>query len=181
MVAPTLTSPNVGNLQIGKGIVSFTKDGGSERDVGNVTEMVVTTDMTTLEHFTSRAGTKAKDLVVVLEKKGTIKLTLEEITAENVALQLLGTVNEAGADGPEVEIFAQNAITGALKFVGTNDVGPRINVELYNVSITPNGDFGLITDEWNNIELTADMLAATSGPNVGKFGRVYWTNVTPTT
>jgi len=179
-MAPTLTSPNVDNLQVGKGIVSFQKTGEvTFRDMGNVSSLTITPDMTTLEHFTSRLGTKSKDLTVVLEKKGTVKITMEEITAHNFALMVLGTVDEAAVGGPEVEIFSQNVVTGALKFVGTNDVGPKITVDLYHISITPDGDIDLISDEWNQMELTADMLAANDGPNAGKFGLAKWTNVEP--
>jgi hypothetical protein len=180
MVAPTLTSPNVGNLQVGKGIVSFKKQGdASFRDLGNVTSLVITPDMTTLDHFSSREGVKKKDLQIILEKKATVKLTMEEITAQNVALMVLGAVDEAAAGGPEVEIFSSTAVNGWLKFVGTNDVGPKITVDLYNVSFTPTGDFQLISDEWNNMEVEADVQVAPDGANVGKFGLVKFTNVDP--
>jgi hypothetical protein len=77
-----------------------------------------------------------------------------------------------------VEIFANSSITGELKFVGTNDVGPKITVNLYNVSFTPSGDLSMISDEFNSMEVTADVLAATSGPNSGKFGIAQFTNAT---
>lgn len=179
MGTPTLESPNVSNLQVGKGIVSFKKTGDANyRDMGDVTSLVITPDLTTLEHFTSRAGVKTKDLTVILEKKGTVKLTMEEITAHNWALMALGSVNEAAVGGPEVDIFSESLVTGSLKFVGTNDIGPKVTVELYNVSVTPDGDIQLISDEWNEMELTMDMLAATDGPNAGKFGLAKWTDTT---
>lgn len=180
MSTPTLTSPNVDNLQVGKGIVSFKKTGDADyRDLGNVSEIVITPEVETLEHFSSREGTKKKDLVIVIEQKASCKITMEEITAGNLALMVYGTVDEAAVGGPEVEIFGGSSITGALKFVGTNDVGPKITVDLYNVSFTPTGDLSLISDEFNNMEVTADVLAATSGPNVGKFGLAKFTNVEP--
>lgn len=179
MGTPTLTSPNIDNLQVGKGIVSFKKTGDADyRDMGNVSALTITPDFTTLEHFTSRAGVKLKDLTVTLEKKGTVKLTMEEITAHNFALMVLGAVNEASVGGPTVDIFSEGVITGALKFVGTNDIGPKVTVDLYNVSVTPDGDIDMISDEWNQMELTMDMLAATDGPNVGKFGQAQWTDST---
>jgi hypothetical protein len=178
MTTPTLESPNVGNLQVGKGIVSFKKTGSSVfRDLGNVTSLAITPNLTTLEHFSSRLGVKSKDLTIVLEKKCSVKLVMEEITAENVALMLLGNLDETVVGGPEVEIFGQSSVTGELQFVGTNDVGPQCTVNLYNVSFTPSGDFSVISDEFNNMEATADVLVATSGTNVGKFGKVKFTNV----
>lgn len=179
MGTPTLESPNIDNLQVGKGIVSFKKTGAADyRDMGEVAALTLTPDFTTLEHFTQRAGVKQKDLTVTLEKKGTVKLTMEEITAHNFALMVLGAVNEAAVGGPEVEIFSEGTVTGALRFTGTNDIGPKITVDLWNVSVTPDGDIDLISDEWNQMELTMDLLAATDGPNAGKFGVAKWTDST---
>lgn len=179
MAEPTMHSPNVGNLQVGKGIVSFKKSGDADfRDMGNVTSMTITPEMDTLEHFSSREGVKKKDLVIILEKKGTVKVVMEEFTAQNLAIMVLGTYDEMAVGGPEVEIFSSTQVTGELKFVGTNDVGPKITVDLYNVSFTPSGDLQMISDEWNNMEVTADMLVAESGPNQGKFGVAKFTNVT---
>jgi hypothetical protein len=114
----------------------------------------------------------------VLEQKGTVKMVMEEFTAANLAIMVLGDFDEAAVGGPEVEIFSSTSISGALRFVGTNDVGPQITVDLYNVSFTPTGDLEMISDEWNNMEVTADVLVAASGPNVGKFGLAKFTNVT---
>lgn len=178
-MAPTTLSPNVDNLQVGKGIVSFKKTGDTDyRDLGNVSDMTITPEVDTLEHFSSRQGTKKKDLVIVLEQKCQCKLTMEEMTPANFALMVYGDIDESADGGPTVEIFANSSITGALRFVGTNDVGPKITVDLYNVSFTPTGDLGLISDEWNNMEVTADVLAAVSGENEGKFGIAKWTNMT---
>ena len=178
MPVPTMESPNVGNLQVGKGIVSFHKTGDADfRDLGNVTSFVVTPEVENLEHFSSREGTRKKDLVIVLEQGGTVKIVMEEITAYNLAIMVLGDLDEAAVGGPEVEIFASTAITGHLRFVGTNDVGPKVTIDLYNVSFTPSGDLEMISDEWNNMEVTGDVLVGTEAPNVGKFGLAKFTNV----
>jgi hypothetical protein len=161
MPLPSLNSPNPGNYQVGKGIVSFKKEGeGSYRDMGNVAELTLTPDMTTLEHYSSREGTKKKDLVIILEKKAALKIVMEEYTAQNLALMLLGSVDEDAVGGPEVQIFDQAAVSGALRFVGTNEVGPRVTWDLYNVTFTPTGDLGFISDEFGQMEATADVLAA---------------------
>jgi len=179
MAEPTMESPNVGNLQVGKGIVSFKKTGDAEfRDLGNVTSFTFTPEVETLEHFSSREGTKKKDLVITLEQKGTVTLVMEEFTAYNLAIMVLGTLDEAAIGGPEVEIFASTSVTGELRFVGTNDVGPKVTIDLYQVSFNPTGDLEMISDEWNEMEVEGDVLVAPSGPNVGKFGLAKFTNVT---
>ena len=172
-------SPNVGNLMIGKGIVSFQRNGtGDFFDLGNCTSFVVTPEIETLEHFSSRAGIKLKDLEVPLETGGTVKIVMEEFTPHNLALMLMGTYDEGAVGGPEVGIFDATEIVGALRCVGTNDVGPKITIDLYNVSFTPDGDLEMISDEWNNMEVSASVLAATSGSNSGKFGLAKFTNMT---
>jgi len=181
MPTPSTTSPNIGNLQVGKGILSFKKEGSDTfRDLGNVTGMTLTPNITTLDHFTSRAGTKLKDLTIILEKASTVKIVMEEFTADNLGLMLCGDADGFAVGGhPTVEIFSEDAINGELKFVGTNEVGPQMTVDLYNVSFTPTGAIDFISDAFGNMETTADVLAATDGVNVGKFGLVTFTNVAP--
>jgi hypothetical protein len=178
-MAPSLLAPNTGNLLIGKGILSFKKTGAADYvDLGNCTDITLTPDMETLEHFSSRAGVRSKDLTVILEKKASVTFTMEEFTAHNIGMMLLGAVNEADVGGPSIDIFSEASVTCALKFVGTSEVGPKINVDLYNVSITPSGDFSLISDDWGNMEVTADVLLSEEvGPNLGKFGKVQITNI----
>lgn len=179
MPAPTLISPNVGNYQVGKGVVSFKKEGDADyRDVGNVSALVITPNLTSLDHFSSRTGTKSKDLSVVQEKQLTLKMTMDEITAHNIAIMLLGSVDEAAVGGPMIEIFATNAVNGALRFVGANDIGAHCTMDLWNISFQPDGDFSLISDEWNEMETTADVLQVVGGEHDGKFGQIQLTNVT---
>lgn len=179
MVAPSLTGGNVGNLYIGKGICRFQKAGDvSPTDLGNVTDVTLTADNETLEHFSSRQGIKTKDLVITLSRALTLKFTAEEYTPFNVALQVQGTLNEAAADGPEVEIYGASDISGTFTFEGTNDQGPRMNLTLFNCTINPTGDLGLITDEFGAIEMEANVLpSADAGENLGRTGFIKWTNL----
>jgi hypothetical protein len=160
---PTVLSPNVANYQVSKGIVSFMKEGTSVfRDLGNVEKMALTPKLTTVDHWSSRSGVKKKDLVIVLEKTATVKIDMDEITADNIALMVLGTVDNSAAGGPTVEIFDVNSVNGWLRFIGTNDVGARVTMDLYNVAFNPSGDFTLISDSWNTMQAVAEVLAASS-------------------
>lgn len=180
MSNPTELSPNVENLQVGKGIVSFKKEGDAEfRDLGNVTSMTLTPQIETLEHYTSRTGIKTRDRLIVRQQKATVKVVMEEITANNIALMVYGAIDEAAVGGPTVEIFGGLEVKGSLKFVGTNDIGPKVTMILDNVSWTPTGDLQMISDEWNNMEVEGALLPAESGPRVGKFGTIQITNSTP--
>jgi hypothetical protein len=161
MPSPTILSPNTGNYQVGKGIVSFKKEGSAVfRDLGDVESMAINPSMKTLDHFSSRTGVKSKDRSIVLEKAAAVKIVMSEITADNLALMFLGTVDDSAVGGPTVEVFDQDAVSGWLRFVGTNEVGAQLTMDLYNVSFTPSGNFDLISTEWNKMEATADILVS---------------------
>ena len=67
-------SPSTDNYYVGKGKLSFKPTGAPTfRDLGNVTELETTPNLTTLEHFSSREGVEKKDKEVVTEKKLTVR------------------------------------------------------------------------------------------------------------
>lgn len=143
------------NLIIGKGIVSFALAATPTTfvDLGNCPELEWTPELETLEHFSSREGVRTRDKTVILEKKATIRFILEEWTEFNLELAFLGTTTAT-----VIDLFAQNAIAGVLKFEGTNEVGPKYELLLPNVSIIPSGSgIGFISDEWGQLELNAEV------------------------
>jgi len=148
------------NYRIGKGIVSFRKTGDAEyRDLGNVPELEWSPEIEELEHFSSREGVRTRDKVVVLSKSATLRLVLEEWTFENLALAFLGEI-----DGDEIDVFSNNALTGALRYVGTNEVGPKFMLDCLNVSILPSGGgIGFISDEWGQLELNCEVGVDSTG------------------
>lgn len=165
------TSPSTLNYFIGKGTISFTATGGSARDLGNAPEVELTPAIEKLDHFSSRSGVRSKDRTIVLEKTLTLRIVLDEITADNLALLLLGgTVDTTNT----FTIYENSEITGSLVFTGTNDVGNQVTMTLPNVSFTPTGSLNLISDEWGQIELTADVLLDDS--TVPTFGTILVTD-----
>lgn len=86
-----VASPNVGNYYIGKGIVSWQAQGaGGYVDLGNVSKFEFQPEIKTLPHFSSRFGTKTKDLEIVLEKSAKVTMTMDEWTIANLQLFLMG-------------------------------------------------------------------------------------------
>jgi len=84
-------SPLVDMYYIGKGIVSIQLEGESTfRDIGNVPTFEFTPDITTLAHFSSRYGVRAKDLEVVTEKNASLNIVMDEFTYDNLMLTLMG-------------------------------------------------------------------------------------------
>lgn len=161
------TSPSVLNYSILKGIVKFTPTGGVERDLGNAPEFELTPAVEKLDHFSSRAGVRSKDRSVVTEKTLTARIVLDEFTTENVQLGLMGGDITTTTDGDEFGIFEDSEITGALTFTGTNDIGAKVHLLLPDVSFGPSGSLNLISDEWGQIELTAEVLYSEGAADFG--------------
>jgi hypothetical protein len=170
------TSPNVNNYHIGKGIVSFKETGASTYvDLGNAPSFIYTPNVTKKEHFSSREGTKTKDFTAITQVGATVKVTLDEVTAENLAMFALGTLS-AGTDGTgTITGLTKSEFTGTLMVVGTNDVGQHVSWT-GDIIFIPSGDFRFITDadDFSTIVLDAEVQKAPDG----SFGA--WTIAEPT-
>jgi len=176
----SLLAPDTDNYQVGKGIVSFKPEGATEFvDLGNVAELEYTPDIQKLDHFSSRTGVKTKDRSIVQTRSGELRVLMEELTAHNMAMLLLGIVDPAAVGGTSIDIFAVDSVKGEIKFVATNDVGPRWDLNFFNVEFVPSGSFNPISDEWNQIEITGQVLIANGGANAGKVGTAVCTNIAP--
>lgn len=178
MTSPTLISPNTGNYRVGKGGCYF--DAGSTSvyaHMGNAVSVEFQPNIEKLEHFSSMQGVKEKDASVVVSRSGTLKIVLEEWTPANMALALLGTVDEGASGGPTVQVFDTDAVNGAFKFISNNDVGPRWNMFLHNVSFIPSEAINPLSDEWGQITIEADVLVSQTAPYVGQFGYAQVTNI----
>jgi hypothetical protein len=151
-------SPDTGNYLIGKGIILFQPVGAVDfYHVGNVPSLAITPKTTLLDHFSSMAGTKAKDLTIVTEKTMEMKMQMEEFTARNLALIMLGDIDNTDPDAPIVNLFTQPSSSGHLKFYATNDVGPRWFIDLPSVTINPSGDLNVISDAFGSMEVTGSV------------------------
>ena len=149
-------SPSITNYTVGKGICMF-----ATQDLGNAPEFVFTPELESLDHFSSRAGVRTKDATYVIEKKGSIRIVLDEWSEFNLRLAILAASTGA------IEVFASNSREGALVFTGTNEIGPKYTWTFPSVTFIPSGDIGLISDEFNQIEL-----AGTVNAVAGVFGTV---------
>ena len=163
-------SPSTDNYYVGKGKISFKAAGElTFRDVGNVSSLETAPNITTLEHFSSREGVKKKDMEVVTEKKMTVTMVMDEWTADNLAMMLLGDVSTDVDGNKVIDIFSRNTFEGELKYEGTNEIGPQMDIDLFKVAFKPGKSLNPISDEWGNIEIEGEALAN----DLGKFGT--WT------
>ena len=177
----SLIAPDVDNYAVGKGIVSFKPEGAADYiDLGNVAELQYTPTVEKLDHYSNRAGTRTKDKSIVQTRSGTLRILMEELTAQNLSMLLMGTIDEEAVGGPTIEIMSKDSIRGEVKFVATNDVGPRWDLQFYNVEFSPSGSFNPISDEWNQIVVTGEVLLAPAGhAQAAKIGIAQLTNLPP--
>jgi hypothetical protein len=176
------------NYTVSKGIVSWKPEGAADyRDLGNAPALSITPEIEFLEHFTSRAGIKSKDLEVPVQIAGQVSLTLDEFTIDNIALAILGQAEDQTIGDPgfipflgqdetqrrRVQLMTESTIIGALRYVGTNTVGKRVRVELPRVAFKGGSALQLISDEWNQFELTGELLLDTAETDNIGFGRIY--------
>ena len=134
------------NLVIPKGFLIFTEDGtDTPIHLGNATKITYKPNVPVADHYTEMAGTKLLDFSTIIQKGGTIDMSLEERTAQNIAIFFLGVPTYGS--GPfgsvaSVGIFSRvNQIQGVMQVVASNDVGPRWMLDLTRVLIAPSGDY----------------------------------------
>jgi hypothetical protein len=164
------------NYALGRGILSFKETGQTNfRDMGNCTSLEFSSEIETLEHFSSRTGVRVKDAEVVLQTSGSLVATVDEITMENLRLAFLGSAlaDQVSADPgydpnatdqrKKFNGLAAAKIEGSLRWVGTNAVGRRFQVDFHKVSLAETGSFNFIAqDDWAEAELTFDVLFDTT-------------------
>jgi hypothetical protein len=153
-------SPSIQNYHIGKGIVSFKEDGAADfLDLGNAPSFVWSPTIEKKEHFSSREGVKVKDFSAITQTGATIKFTLDEINAPNLAIFTLGELEAPDVDGSiSIAAFKKNEVAGLIKVEGTNDIGQHVDYT-GRISINPTGDFSFITDadDFSTLQIEAEV------------------------
>ncbi len=138
---------------LGKGILQFDRfdeDGlpTGLRDLGNCPAFNLTIEVETLEHYSSREGTKTLDKEVTMIKRLKGNFILDEYDKDNLKMFLLGM-----ADGYAVRPLTVSEVRGQLRFTGTSAVGPKWAVYIWDAKIKPTGNLSFIADEdWGKME-----------------------------
>lgn len=111
--------PNTNYLSLGRGKLYAAKldvDGNplGFRDLGNAPSLTLTIETETLEHFSSRQGTRVKDAECVIEQSANLTFALDEANFENLALLFNGEADNdydnsaavAGVSGAAIQVEA---------------------------------------------------------------------------
>ena len=107
------------------------------------------------------------DFNPVVSKLMTCKWHMEEFTPENLALALMGIFTPGSPD--QVDILVQDEVTGALRLVGTNEIGQKKQVDLPFVNIAPSAAVQFIGETYGILEVTGEV---TGDPITGSFGMI---------
>ncbi len=119
-------SPSTDNYMYGKGSVFFRPEGESGYlHLGNCPAFSLNVELEKAEHFSSMSGIKEKDFSKVIQKSAKGSITMEELSAENLNLVMMG------GGVVESEVPAQTAISTVIevkvgKFIPIPEVKSRI-------------------------------------------------------
>lgn len=161
-------SPNVENLSLFKGIIKFMPVGSvSYRDLGECLSFTTNMAVDLLRYQSRRHSTRIPVKTVTLGKQMTVGLTMSEWSQDNMGMWAMG---DAAGSPPVTPIGTLSEVRGALRYIGENNVGVTYQVDLYDVSLRPNGDLQWLADtDWSEMQLQGDVNA---DPVSGKFGDI---------
>jgi hypothetical protein len=156
---PAFPSPDIRNISVGAGYIEFMPEGDSVfHHVGNVPNFQFAIKTDTLDYYVPADGVRVKAYSYTTEQQAEIEIEMEEITAQNLALLMLGDVTSAGGV-THVSIQARNGKVGALRYTATNEQGPRWHIDLRSVMFSDGGEFvPLGGGDFNTIKIKADVL-----------------------
>lgn len=173
-------SPSTNNYQLGRGILSLAEFSGGApgayTDMGNCPAFSMEVTEEKLPHYSSRTGTKTKDKEVVIETGYNLTFDLDEVSINNLKIFLKGTTSEN-------KVYANQSLDRefAVRFVTDNPAGPNETWYFWRVTLSPNGPFSLISDEWSTMSFNGEGLSDTVNHSSSSYFDVYFVTTTSTT
>lgn len=175
----TEISPNTDNYFSGKGIVKIKRTDLAEtvfRDVGDCPIFELTPNVSKMEHHSSRGPARYRDRTDVSQIELSLRIQLDEVTAENMAIALTTHVTSGASSSHyaySMEIMQDAQIQAAVRLIGTNRIGAKVQVDLPVVIFSSGAALNLIIEQYGSLEIQGDVQGGTNG----SFGQIYW-NIT---
>lgn len=162
------TPPNVDNLSLFKGIIKYRPaDAGAYLDLGECLSFTTSMEAETLVYQSRRHSSRIPVKTVTLGKTLTVGVTMSEFDKQNL---LIWSMGEEGSPAGVIEIGTAAEVRGALRYIGTNEVGQTFQVDLFDVLLAPNGDLEWLADaDWSEMQLTG---TANADVATGSFGQI---------
>lgn len=132
-------------------------------DIGNCPKLEFTGEFESIEHFSSREGVKTRDKKAIISRKGTLNISLDEVTIETIQYAMLGGTPTGATGAQRMNIFDTANITCAVRLVGTNDYGKTFTWQYNSVDIIPGNAISFIGDDWTTLDLTGEVGADANG------------------
>lgn len=167
MAAP----PDVDNLSLFKGIIKFAPTATPlvYADLGECLSFATSMEVETLVYQSRRHSSRIPVKTVVLGKTMTVAVTMSEFDLANLTIWAQG-ITSGTAPAEVLEIGTVAEVRGALRYIGTNEVGTTYQVDLLDVLLVPNGDLEWLADaDWSEMQLTG---TANADPTTGSFGKI---------
>lgn len=167
---------------LGRGIVSISEWVGTTpptpplTDVGNSPRFECEVTEETLDHYSSRSGTRVKDKTVTLETGYSLNFDLDEFAVSNLAMFLMGSVS-----GNVISANTELDKEYAVSFQSDNPAGPNELWEFHRVKLSPGGSLNLISDEWGLMTFTGEGLADVANNPTAPYFTVTFATTTTTT
>ena len=166
---------------LGRGVVSIaawvgTSPPGTLDDVGNSPRFEVEVTEETLEHYSSRSGTRNKDKSVVLETGYTLNFDLDEFAVSNLAMFLMGSIS-----GNVISANTELDKEYSVAFQSDNPAGPNELWEFHRVKLSPGGALNLISDEWSLMTFAGEGLSDNQNNPTSPYFTVTYATTTTTT
>jgi len=167
---PTSYVPgNADNYTIGGIRFYFTEDGGpGELYFGNIVTGSFNSDITFLDHFTAKTGTRVKDRSVVQEIAVVVSLTVDEPTVELMNFFMLGGDVTLGVFAP----FTNLERNGSARVFGVSDTGNQWLWNIPKCTLKPDGDFSYNDQDWSSFSFTVEVLDDSSTTPASPYGTV---------
>lgn len=156
-----MASPNPLHTMIGAGAVKWkmtkpTAD-ADYRDIGETSAFTVSVTTERKQFRSKRTSARRVVRSEVTDQAASIGITFNEMSPENLALQMLGTV-AAPSGGPyyTIDMLAAAAVEGYIRFVGATEIGDKVQVDAL-INVQPSGEVDFLTDDWAGAELTGEV------------------------
>tara|TARA_R110002074_G_scaffold125024_1_gene261871 strand:- start:22093 stop:22800 length:708 start_codon:yes stop_codon:yes gene_type:complete len=116
--------------------------------IGNAPAFVYEPEVENTEHFSSQVGPKVKDADIVLQVGANLSLTLDEITAQNIALVVNGTIGSLIQPAvSEAVVNVGAVISEQVIDIGSLNVTDISFVDNNDVTLVENVDYKVISHE----------------------------------
>jgi hypothetical protein len=120
------------------------------RALGVVSKMTLGMESTEKKHYDWSAPTAQLDASAEDRRDGSIELTLDEFSLENIALAGIGTLITDTGDS-YVEVGNAGRVNKCFMFMGRNATGPKFQVLVPRASLLPMNKRELISEEFNTL------------------------------